>query len=113
MSKKNQIEVIENPNHSPEEMRNLLKEFQALKEKISKLPKAEIKELKAELGRRIISGKLIELREKLIPIIKEYREALKEEFKKTETSEKPNGNKSISLKADIFGIAIIKPAEKK
>lgn len=118
MTKKNKIEVseiIESEVLTPEEMKSILKEFQSLKLKISKLPKEEVKAMKKEIGgisRRVISEKLIELRDQLIPILREYREVLKEEFKKTETKEKPQGNKSISLKTDIFTVAIIRSIKK-
>lgn len=114
MSKKNQItvaEVINNNSLTPDKMRDLLREFQALKAKIAKLPKEELKALKAELGRiskRVISGKLLELKDKLTPILKEYREDLKKEFEATITKDKPKGNKSISFRVDVFNLAIIR-----
>ena len=119
MSKKNAItvaEVIDNPALTPDEMKSLLKEFQSLKAKIAKLPKEEVKEARKEMGgisRRVISGKLLELKDKLVPLIKEYRDVLKKEFEATVTKDKPKGNKSISLKVDVFGLAIIRTISKK
>ena len=119
MSKKNVItvaEVINSEVLSPDEMRKLLRDFQSLKTQISKLPKDQLKEIKAELGRvskRVISGKLLELKDKLSPILKEYREALREEFQKTITKDKPKGNRSISFKTDVFTVAVIRSIPKK
>ena len=118
MSKKNQITASEviTSDHSPEEMKKLLQEFQILKAKIAKLPKEEVKAAKAEIGgisRRVISGKLLELKNKLLPLIKEYREELKKEFSMTCTTEKPQGNKSISFRVDVFNLAIIRSMSKK
>lgn len=119
MSKKNQItvaEVINNDSFTPDQMKVLLKEFQFLKTKIAKLPKEEVKAVKAELGRvskRVISGKLLELKDKLVPILKEYRDDLKKEFETTITKDKPKGNRSISFKVDIFSLAIIRSVSKK
>lgn len=104
-------DVINNEELTPDEMKKLLKEFQSLKAKIAKLPKEEVKAAKKEMGgvtRRVLSGALLELRDELIPIIKEYRESLKDEFSKTITKEKPKGNRSISLKVDIFTVAVIR-----
>ena len=119
MTKKNTItvaEVINSELLTPDEMRKLLKDFQSLKAQISKLPKDQLKEIKAELGRvskRVISGKLLELKDRLVPILKEYRDDLKEEFKKTITKDKPFGNRSISFRADIFNLAVIRSIPKK
>jgi len=115
MSKKNQItvaEVINSQTLTPDEMKNLLKEFSALKAKIAKLPKEQMKALRSELGHRVISGKLLELKDRLIPIIREYREVLKAEFDKTVRPDKPKGNKSISLRVDVFNLAIIRSIKK-
>jgi len=119
MSKKNVItvaEVIKSDTLTPDEMKKILKDFQALRAKIAKLPKEEVKAAKAEMGgisRRVISGKLLELKDKLVPLIKEYREDLKKEFSLTCTNDKPKGNKSISLRVDIFNLAIIRSISKK
>ena len=119
MSKKNVItvaEVINNESLTPDEMKSLLKEFQALRAKIAKLPKEEVKAARAEIGgisRRVISGKLLELKDKLVPLIKEYRGELKKEFEATITADKPKGNKSISLRVDVFNLAIIRTISKK
>ena len=109
--KKNQITVA-NETLTPDEMKKLLQEFSTLRAKIAKLPKEELKELKKEIGKRVISGKLLELKDKLVPILKEYRDDLKAEFKKTETVDKPKGNKSISFKTDIFTVAVIRSMAK-
>lgn len=112
MSKKDQItEVINNDSLTPDKMRDLLREFQILKAKIAKLPKEELKAAKVEMGRiskHVISGKLLELKDKLTPILKEYREDLKKEFEVTITPDKPKGNKSISFRVDVFSLAIIR-----
>jgi len=120
MSKKDNIitvaEVIGSPVLTPDEMKKILQDFQVLKAQIAKLPKEELKVLRAEIGRgskRIISGKLLELKDKLVPLIKEYREVLKKEFIATETKEKPSGNKSISFRVDVFNLAIIRTISKK
>ena len=119
MSKKNVIkvaEVINNNELTPDQLKSLLKEFQSLKAKIAKLPKEEVKEARKEMGgisRRVISGKLLELKDKLVPLIKEYREDLKKEFSTTCTKDKPQGNKSISMKVDVFNLAIIRSISKK
>ena len=114
MSKKDVItvaEVINNDELTPDQMKALLREFQSLKAKIAKLPKEELKAMKKEIGgvsRRIISGELLNLKDELAPLIRKYRDHLKAEFEKSVTKEKPKGNKSISLKADIFTIAVIR-----
>ena len=120
MSKKSNVitvaEVIDNPELTPDEMKKILRDFQALKAQIAKLPKEEVKEARKEMGgisRRVISGKLLELKDKLVPLIKEYREVLKKEFEATITADKPKGNKSISLRVDIFNLAIIRSVSKK
>ncbi len=98
-----------------EEMKKSVEEFKRLQKIIKALPKEEKAKLLPPVRAREIPENLQKLAELIFKSVNTFEEMIKIEFSNSVTTDKPEGNKSISLTSDIchFSIAIIRKSEKK
>jgi len=123
MSKKNQkveevkAETIANTIEAPktyEEMQQMVAEYKKLQKAIKALPKEDREKLLPPVKAREIPESLIDLSTIIFEKVNFWESNLDSEFAKTVTTDKPDGNKSISLSSEDckFTVAIIRKIKK-
>lgn len=95
-----------------------LKKFQEMKRQLAELkkviPKEALKEIKGERI-TVLSDEMKKFQSEVLPIMKRHEGDFVRELSKTITTEKPNGNKSLTISFDgvSFYLYIVKKREKK
>ena len=123
MSKKNQkveevkAETIANTIEAPktyEEMQQMVAEYKKLQKAIKALPKEDREKLLPSVKAREIPESLIDLSTIIFEKVNFWESNLDSEFAKTVTTDKPDGNKSISLSSEDcnYTVAIIRKIKK-
>jgi hypothetical protein len=110
------VEVEDQPQKmSFEEMKKSVEEFKRLQKIVKSIPKEEREKLLPSVHKREIPEALISMSEVIFSEIEKFKTQINEIFENSISTEKPEGNKSISLSSEdcSFSIAIIRTKKSK
>lgn len=97
-----------------DDMKKAVEDFKRLQKIIKLMPKEDRQKLMPPIRKHEIPDSLAELAQIIFEKINSFKSAISEIFSNSVTTEKPDGNKSISLTIDEcdFSVAIIRKSKK-